>query len=327
MTSRKLTHVFLVPTALMMLSISTLAADPGTPFPASGIVSDQKAGSVLIYNFYSSSSINPAAENTRLNITNTNPTTSVFIHLFFIDGRTCSAADSFLCLSRSQTTSLLASDIDPDVMGFLVAIAINGDSLPINFNYLIGDEYIRLTGGHLANLGAEAISAIDLSTLSVTAEATTTVNFDNVQYNALPRTLAVDSLASVRDGNDTILVINRIGGSMLSSVASIGGVFGIMFDDQEIGRSYSFSSGSCQFKSSYSDSFPRTIPRFSSVIPAGGTGWTKFWATSDNALLGAVINRSNSGGAASFTGGHNLHKLTYTTAGSFEIPVFTASCN
>src|SRR5581483_5734092 len=195
MTSRKLTHVFLVPTALMMLSISTLAADPGTPFPASGIVSDQKAGSVLIYNFYSSSSINPAAENTRLNITNTNPTTSV-----------------------------LASDIDPDVMGFLVAIAINGDSLPINFNYLIGDEYIRLTGGHLANLGAEAISAIDLSTLSVTAEATTTVNFDNVQYNALPRTLAVDSLASVRDGNDTILVINRIGGSMLSSVASIGGV-------------------------------------------------------------------------------------------------------
>ncbi len=329
MITRKLRQMFLVLTVLSILSIlsiNALAIDPGLPFPDTSQASDQRAGSVLLYNFYASSSINPTAENTRLNITNTNSTTNVYLHLFFIDGRTCSVADSYLCLSKSQTTSLLASDIDPDIMGYVIGIAVDGDGVPIKFNYLIGGEYIKLMSGHTASLSAEAVPAIDLSSVAVSPDATATIRFDDVMYSGMARVLAVDSLASAKDGNDTILIINRVDGSLVTGATTIGPVFGIMYDALEVGVSYSFSPGLCQFKSSLSDSFPRTTPRYGSVISSGNTGWTKFWGTSDKALMGAIINRNPTASPASFSNGHNLHKLTMSKAGKYEIPVFTAMC-
>ncbi len=325
MTSRKLTQMFLALMALTMLSLSALAADPGTPIPATSAVSDQKAGSVLIYNLYASSSTNPAAENTRLNITNTNSTSGVFVHLFFVDGKTCSVADSYICLSKSQTTSILASDVDPDVMGYVVAVAVDSNGCPIKANDLIGDEFVKLASGHAANLGAEAIAA--LKTPACPAGAFSTfLFFDNVDYNPLPRVLAIDNVASAKDGNDTLLVLNRISGSLVDGAFGIGPVFGILYDELESGHSFTFSGG-CQLKASLSDSFPRTTPRYTGVVPAGSTGWLKFWATNNRALLGAVINKNTQASATAFNGGHNLHKLTTTTAGAYEIPVFTAMCN
>lgn len=326
MTSRKLAPLFLVLAVLALPAVTALAGEPGLVIADAPIVSDQKAGSVLVFNLYASSSTNPSAENTRINLTNTNSTEGTIVHLFFIDGRTCSVADSFVCLSKSQTTSILASDVDPDVMGYLIAVAVNDAGLPIKFNYLIGDEYIRLISGHAANLAAEAISALDPPT-QATPEMTVTLSFDGVAYNYLPRALAIDSIPSAKDGNETLLVINRLGGSLVSGAATIGSVFGIMYDEQEAGYSFSFSPGTCQYRATLSDSFPRTTPRFTNVIPAGSTGWAKFWGTTDKALLGAVINRAVTLSAATFGGGHNLHKLTWTKAGSFEIPVFTATCN
>jgi hypothetical protein len=326
MTSRKLAQLFLVLAILALPAVAAVAGEPGLVIADAPIVSDQKAGSVLVFNLYASSSTNPSAENTRINLTNTNSTEGTSVHLFFIDGRTCSVADSFVCLSKSQTTSILASDVDPDVMGYLIAIAVNEAGLPIKFNYLIGDEFVRLISGHAANLAAEAISALDPPT-QATPEMTVTLSFDGTAYNYLPRALAIDSIPSAKDGNETLLVINRIGGSLVSGAAAIGSVFGIMYDEQEAGYSFSFSPGTCQYRATLSDSFPRTTPRFTNVIPAGSTGWAKFWGTTDKALLGAVINKAVTLSAATFGGGHNLHKLTWTRAGSFEIPVFTATCN
>src|SRR6266852_3570583 len=106
--------------ALVMLSSAALAQvvpqGPGIPFPATSEISDQKAGSVLIYNVYTSSVANANAENTRLNLTNTSSTSSAFVHLFFVDGTSCSVADAFVCLTPNQTTSILSAEVDPGTM-------------------------------------------------------------------------------------------------------------------------------------------------------------------------------------------------------------------
>jgi hypothetical protein len=80
--------------------------------------------------------------------------------------------------------------------------------------------------------------------------------------------------------------------------------------------------------SSLSNTFPRTTPRFESVIPAGRSGWLKIWSQSDIGILGAMINANANAGAQAnaFAGGHNLHKLTLSTTNSYTIPIFPPSC-
>src|SRR5215468_3218597 len=160
-TSRYFTHMLMAMLALLLMASVSFAADPGLLYPPTSEVSDQKAGSLLFYNVYTSGATSGAGQNARINITNTSTTSAAFVHLFFVDGSNCSVADSFICLTTNQTSSFLASDVDPGVTGYIVAVASHPvTGCPINFNFLIGDEYVKLSTGHQANLGAEAFSAI-----------------------------------------------------------------------------------------------------------------------------------------------------------------------
>src|SRR6185295_13841846 len=106
-TSRKLTHALLALVALVVMASAALAqVGPGIPVvgnnAAAGVgaflPSDQKAGSVLFYTYYTSDPVNTNATNTRINITNTNPTTSAFVHVFFM-AQGCTPADAYICLT------------------------------------------------------------------------------------------------------------------------------------------------------------------------------------------------------------------------------------
>lgn len=300
---------------------------PGALLQAVSPMSDGRAGSVLIYNLYTSAATGGEAQNTRLAITNTHPQQAAFVHLFFVT-ETCAVADSFLCLTANQTSTFLASDLDPGTSGYLVAVATDARGCPANFNFLIGDEYVKLTSGHAANLNAEAITAIAgglplCDANSVTAQ----INFDGLSYAPVPRVLALSNLASRADGNDTLLVLNRIGGNLGLGASTLGSIFGILYDDAERGLSFSFS-GNCQLRSSINNNFPRTAPRVEQVIPAGRNGWMRLYSQSDFGITGAAINANSNAAstAGAFNQGHNLHTLTLTTAAGYVIPVFPPNC-
>jgi hypothetical protein len=293
-------------------------------------ISNTKEGSMLIFNFYTSNSANPSAQNTRFNLTNTHDTRPVAVHLFFVDGASCSIADSYVCLTPRQTTSFLASDVDPDVTGYVIAIAVDCDlGCPIVFNNLIGDEFVKMSSGHRANLGAEAITASNIPACDVNTDSVT-LAFDGVSYSRLPRTLAADSLASRVDGNDTFVVLNRLGGSLFTGLNRLSDVNGLLYNDQETVYSFGFNATTCQLRTSLSNNFPRTTPRYESIIPAGRTGWIKFATGSETngGIIGSIINfnpNTNSSNAA-FNGGRNMHKLTFSSTATMTMPVFPPNC-
>jgi hypothetical protein len=303
-------------------------AIPGTNNPTS----DQRAGSVLFYNIYTSTA-GSTTQDTRISITNTDMNRTSFVHLFFVDGSTCSVADAYLCLTANQTASFLASDLDPGTTGYLVAVATDRSGCPINFNYLIGDEYVKFTSGHQANLAAEAIQAIAGGlTACNPGSVTATLNFNGVSYSVLPRVLALDNVGSRADGNDTLVIVNSVGGDLRAFAQTLRPLFGILYDDAEVGTSFTFAPGTCQFRATVNNNFPKTTPRFDTIVPAGRSAWMKFWVNTTTAaqepILGVAINRNPNAAATSgaFNQGHNLHKLNTSSGGTLTIPVLPATC-
>ncbi|MBL8168946.1 MAG: hypothetical protein JNJ50_12360 [Acidobacteria bacterium] len=329
-TSHKLTQVLFTLLAFVALSSAALAADPGLAYPPTSEASDQKAGSLLIYNFYSSGATSGNAENTRISITNTSTSNPALVHLFFV-ANSCSIADSYICLTENQTAAFLTSDVDPGVAGYIVAICVDSAGLPALHNFLIGDAYVKLTSGHAANLGAIAFAKLTNTNVISTDGSLAAIFFDGAlldgSYNRVPRVLAVDNVPSRADGNDTLLIINRIGGNLGTGAATLSTLFGLLYDDAENALSFSVTGG-CQLRNSLSNTFPRTAPRLETFIPAGRSGWMKLYSQSDIGILGSVINLNTNAGASAgaFNGGHNLHHLTLSAAANYVLPIFPPSC-
>ena len=306
------------------------AVMPGVAYKALAEASDQKEGSVLFFPIYTSGATDSTKENTRINITNTSFSEDATIHLFMIDGASCAILDTFLCLTPNQTSTFLASDFDPGNTGYIVALAVEDNTgLPRAFNELVGDSYVKFASGHQANLAATAVSAIMMFPGGTDPNVTiSTLRFDGMFYNRLPRILAADSIGSTADGNSTMMIINRIGGNFATSAATIGNLTGLLFDDTEISYSFTANLAVCQYRTILSNAFPRTPTTFTRVIPAGRTGWMKFWTFEDRAILGSTINLNpnSSATAGAFSQGHNLHHLTLTDSATIVVPIYIPSC-
>ncbi|HMV84251.1 MAG TPA: SdrD B-like domain-containing protein [Blastocatellia bacterium] len=292
---------------------------PGTVLPGC---------STLIYPVYTSGTSNSNLSNTRINLTNSHPNLATQTHLFFVDGSTCSVTDAFLCLTPNQTTSFLMSDLDPGVTGYIVVVAVDANGCPINFNYLLGDEYVKFESGHFGSLTADCGTAIPGGIAPCQlGSSTATLNFDGVSYSRLPQTVAVDSIFDRGSGNESLLILNRIGGDLALGADKLGSISGLLYNDTENAYSFTFNAGTCQLRSVLSNNFPRTSPRFETVVGAGKTGWMKLSST-NMALSGAVFNRNPNGSASAnaYNGAHNLHGITLLPSVSLTIPVFPPNC-
>ncbi|MEO6723727.1 MAG: HYR domain-containing protein [Blastocatellia bacterium] len=314
-------------------SCVTVTCDPvgeGRLLPTQFSGSDGRAGSILIFPIYTSAASNAQSQNTRLSMTNLDPARSANAHLFLIDASSCEVRDAFVCLTPNQTTAFMASDIDPGTTGFLVVVAVDRQGCPINFNQLIGDEYVKLTSGHAANLGADAIPAIagGLAACNISGANSTTaaLRFDGISYAPLPRIVAADGIGSRADGNEMLLILNRIGGNLATGGTTVSAMTSLVYDDAENSYGLTFSL-TCQYRGSVWTS-TRATPHFDTVIPPGRSGWAKYYSNADEAFLGATINfnQNSTEQANAFNAGHNLHKLSYTASAVYIIPVTPPNC-
>lgn len=328
---RKFCYAFMASAlgTLVLFAGSVRAADPGLIYPPSSEINDQKAGSVLIYNFYTSSAT-PALENSRISLTNHSTNSAAFVRVFFVNGASGLAINLFICLRANQTKVLLASEIDPGARGYIIAVAVNGvNGCPFTFNALSGNAYVKLASGHAANFSAEAVAAVAANpTTCVAGNTTATLNFNGTSYNALPRVLAADKLRSPADNNALLLILNRMGGNLATGMSILGTINGELFNDMGNSFPFTFTAATPQRVQVLSNTFPVTSPVFSSVIPAGRTGWLTLAGANDIGLLGALINFNPNAAtsATAFNGGHNLRKLTLTTTSSITMPVAPPMC-
>lgn len=186
---------------------------------------------------------------------------------------------------------------------------------------------MKFQTGHAANLNAEVFDALPGFQPCAGGATSATINFDGARYSMAPRAVAVDSLPSRADGNESRLIINRIGGDLRAGGSPLGSLFALLYDDAE--DSFSFTiSGGCQILINAGCCYTGA-PRFESFVPAGHTGWQKlFVAQSDVAIFGAMINfnRSSRQQSTAYNQGHNFHHLTLSSGASITIPVFPPNC-
>lgn len=314
---------------LVFVCVGVAAAHgQGTAYPATAEVSDQKAGSVLIYPFYSSDSFAPNRTNTRINITQT-ADVAIATRVFLI--RNGAISNRVICLSGKQTESFLASAIDPGTQGYIVVVAVDANGCPIGANTLIGDVSVKVIGAS-GSLAAYAYSALFSGTLSGCGPTSTTanINFDGVAYNRSPRTVAIDKVRSMADVNSTFLVLTRVGGNLATgSIGNVGVGSGTLFNQSGTVHPFVFGSPRPQLSLFFNTGmFPTTNPPLDTVIPSGTIGWMTLTGDADIGLLGQVMyfNPNVATEPNAFVGAHGLRTLTLTSSARYVIPVSPPGC-
>lgn len=331
-------------TVLAMMGGAAVAAgaDPGLAIPASAEASDQRPGSLLIFNLVTSGS-SPASQDTRISLTNSSQTFAAFVRLFFVDGSTGAPSDTTVCLTADQTVSLKASEVMPGKTGYLIAVAINGvTGEPAEFNSLSGQAQVRMASGHTGTIPAVGYSKLTATNVLSTDGTLAAVFFDGLtlagSYSRAVRVLQVPDIPSPSDGNSTLVVVNRVGGNMTTSGASIGALYGVAYDDRENAYGFSTSVSRPQLVAEVGSSFPVTTPDFSLVVPSGRTGWMKLYSQSDIGYSGTVLSKGSvttqkGGGKNAGTttttfslGASNMRALTASGAANLVIPVRPPTC-
>jgi hypothetical protein len=267
--------------------------------------------SVLFFNKYTSSPTSPQLQDTQINITNTNQNEGISLHMFLVDGSTCSVADFFLSLTPNQTFGFLVSEFDPGIQGYIVAVAAAGGT-PSQFNYLIGDEFIREADGKLANL--QAVGVMKLSPGDVIPnDGIASLIFNNVEYGRLPSVLGASSFNS-QVTHSTNLAIYSPSANLITGASVATTIFTLVYDDAENVHSTSIRVV-CYIQT------PLTSLRIAGgsinqIVPAGHTGWLRLNATT-RPILGAILTRG-----PVFNGGHNLHALVLLPTYTINVPAF-----
>lgn len=324
----KLHTMFRTLCLLTAISVITATAHAQT-IPTRGVaqrqlptVSAQKPGSVLVYPLYVYDVNNPKQTWTEITLTNTHRNENVMIHLHYVDGTTGRVTDRFVNQPLG-TTNLSYPDIDPGARGYLVAIAVDTNGVPIKFNHLIGSESVKINGQHSASLNADAYEALWNGNRQLpgyqTGDTSADIPLDGIVYSMAPRSAALNDTTAVNAGDVTLLTVNRLAGElktggMPTSTLEFNGEVAI---DKNIRPTFKLQTNFPQLHFQLSD---RTLgmrnPTFSNVIADSGKGVMIFAPNNDEGLSSVALryNPNTVADETFFTGGHNLHYLTFAPA-------------
>lgn len=289
---------------------------------SAAIIGDQKPGSVLFYNRYTSNPTNTLREDTALNLTNTHPTDTANVRLFFVSGATCQTEDSALCLRPRQSISLLASDIDPGSRGYVIAIACDSAGQPTQFNWLVGNAVVKqpnVGGSYSATLSALAVAKRTSGAVTATGGNAEMV-FDDAVYDRLPGQLMIDNVPSQGGLNASAISFYRpladLAGGNSNAAVQVSG-----WSDAQGSIVNSSGSVSTACYGEVNVSSLRLSPiQISQLIPAGANAWFALSTADLQPLLGAQFN------SGPFSSGSTARALVFSAEYRIRVPIVAVTC-
>lgn len=300
-------------------AVPSFRSGPGDGVPYGIAPTYNLPGSLLIWPYYTSS-VSRNDVDTRINLINFDDQRPAFVHLFFVDGQTCSIADRFICLTQAQRVSFNVRDEDPGVRGFLIAVVVDFNGCPRQ-GLIYGDAFVR-NGDQVGAYQATHFGQLRPIQCDPNAPFVT-LNLDGVDYSKAFGTVFLPTLVNPTIGTTTAVLV-RVGGDLHSTIGPIGTLFGVLYNDVEDAISYTLN-GPCQYIFNFGQPEPRTVPRFPVFIPPGTTGWTRLWSVSapQRGLAGIFI--ITAAGNENVRAGYSIPAGSLVNS-SFIMPVFPPSC-
>ncbi|NOT60530.1 MAG: hypothetical protein HOP19_09940 [Acidobacteria bacterium] len=99
---------------------------------------NQNTGSILLFEQYSSQAAQSAARATQLRLANTHASEAVIVRVLFFEHTSLAEQAYTLRLAAGEAMVLRASEFDPGVRGWVMAVACDRRGLPQQFNWLAG---------------------------------------------------------------------------------------------------------------------------------------------------------------------------------------------
>lgn len=301
---------------------------PGVPNVGSNAqrsaASSSKAGSILFFHKYTSSTQAANNVNTLITLTNTHPTAGVAVRLSWVHG--CALDTSFISLAGNQTRTLLASSENPNQTGYLMAMAVSATGLPIQFNWLIGSASYKDARGFESTYNAVGVAKRTNGGARTVSEGLAEVLFNNTEYDRLPKQIAVDNLQNQNPqgtGGDAPLKTDVMVYSPLTNLAttsSQGLKFNAVLLDQS-GRPYpQVVDTPCGLSSAITSLWTETP--FNTVVTPTRQGYATFAANNASnqpvPVLGLSLTESVSG---SLRNARQMQALSWVDSFRMTVPL------
>ncbi len=285
--------------------------------PANVALSDQKAGSVLVFPYYTSKIATKA--DTRLSLSNVG-TKQAYLHIFLLDGATCQQADYSVCLTPNGSFTFTASETDPETTGWVLVVATDAQGKPVQNNALIGNAFLK-DGNYLGNYSAESFWANSANVATINNN-TATLRFDDTGYDAVPNQVAIE-IQSPRDVVGQKVVTVGLNGDLneaqLKGAGQVGAGVAYNANENPFGSFVGFLTGTCQAISTITTTNPRVPLTMGGLVPSGQAGTLKLNIGSG---VGLLLTPQN---ATKWSGIRGLHK-TSTTFSTITIPLTPPIC-